>query len=300
MNQPAQRTGGLVQPRDAEVVVGGLRLHYLDWGTAGKPPLILLHGLTGNAHNFVWLAPRFVDRYHVLAFDVRGRGDSAPSPDGVYRLESLRDDLQGVVEALGLERISLIGISMGGLISIAYAGAHPDRVVGIALNDVGPDIDPRGLQRIFMSLVGAPSEFDDVTAAARWLRSAAGYLDALSEDDLIAFTRWGLRQTPAGTWVWKLDPAVRDIQLQLKHPSQIDLWGELGRIRCPVLIIRGETSDILSRETVAKMVATLPSAEVVEVPGIGHAPLLNEPVAVAALERFFGVTAGPKAMPLTP
>lgn len=295
MSQDPRPGAAAARPRDAEVVVDGLRLHYLDWGLAGQPPLILLHGLTGNAHNFDRIAARFADRYHVLAFDIRGRGESDRSPDGVYRLESYRDDLRGIVEALDLGPVGLIGISMGGIIALAFAGAFPDRVTRLALDDIGPDIDPRGLQRIFTALATAPAEFDDVATAAAWLRASAGYLDALSEDDLIEFTRWGLRQTPAGTWTWKLDPAVRDLQLQLKHPSQIDLWAALERITCPVLIIRGETSDILSRETVAKMIATLPAAEAVEVPGIGHAPILDEPEALVALDRFFAGEAGPAA-----
>ena len=289
MNQPVGQPP-IAQPRDATVLVNGLRLHYLDWGSAGKPPLILLYGLTGNAHNFDLIAPRFAERYHVLAFDVRGRGDSNRSPDGIYQLERYRDDLRGIVETLGLGRISLLGISMGGIISTAYAGAYPDAIERMALDDIGPDIDPRGLQRIFAYLTNAPAEFDDVAAAARWLRPAAGYLDAIGEEELLTFTRWGLRQTPAGRWTWKLDPAIRNLQLQLQHPSQIVLWDEWDRVACPVLVLRGETSDILSRETVAQMIARHPQTEVVEVPGIGHAPLLIEPAATAALDRFFGVT----------
>lgn len=285
---------GMPAARDAFVTTRGLKLHYLDWGTAGKPPLILLHGLTGNAHNFAAVAPRLVGQYHVLAFDVRGRGESDRSPDGVYQLEAYRDDLRGIVEALGLGPIGLIGISMGGLIAIAYAGAYPDGVTRLALDDIGPDIDPRGLQRIFTYLANAPAEFDDLTTAAHWVRSTAGYLDALSEAELIAATRWGMRQTLAGKWIWKLDPAVRDLRLQAAHPSQIVLWDEFAKIRCPVLIVRGATSDILSRATADRMVARRPRVEVVEVPGIGHAPLLTEPVAVAALDAFFGVSSAPE------
>ena len=155
MNQPVGQPP-IAQPRDATVLVNGLRLHYLDWGSAGKPPLILLHGLTGNAHNFDLIAPQFADRYHVLAFDVRGRGASDRSRDGIYQLERYRDDLRGIVETLGLGRISLLGISMGGIISIAYAGAYPDAIERIALDDIGPDIDPCVLQRIFSYLTNSP------------------------------------------------------------------------------------------------------------------------------------------------
>lgn len=282
-------------PRDAWVEANGLRLHYLDWGTAGRPPLVLLHGLTGNAHNFDQVAPRFIERYHVLAPDVRGRGDSDPSPDRVYQLEHYRDDLRAFIELLDLGPVSLLGISMGGLISIAYAGAYPDTVARIALDDIGPDIDPRGLQRIFTYLVGAPTEFDDIASAARWLQQAAGYFDEVNEAEMIEYTRWSLKQAPNGKWVWKLDPAIRDVQFQLKHPSQIVLWDEFAKIRCPMLILRGATSDVLKQETVAKMQAALPEVEAVEVPGIGHAPLLTEPESVAALDRFFGVGAGRNA-----
>ena len=141
-------TTGTIKATDRFVRVGDLNLHYLEWGQAGAPPVIMVHGLSGNAHAFDNLAPNFLPMYHVIAVDVRGRGDSDWAGDADYSNDAYVADLEGLRQALGFERISLVGTSLGGRISMTYAGAYPDRVERTVLNDIGPQIDPRGGNRI--------------------------------------------------------------------------------------------------------------------------------------------------------
>ena len=124
------------------ITINGLQLHYLDHGTPDKPPLLCVHGLTQNAHAFDGLAAHLTSHYHVRSLDVRGRGDSAWGPGIEYTPQTYVSDLAGFLEALKIERVTLIGTSMGGMISILYAGGYPDRVAKLVLNDIGPDIDP--------------------------------------------------------------------------------------------------------------------------------------------------------------
>ena len=115
----------LTQPTSTTLTVNGLRLHYLDWGNASAPPLVCVHGYTSSAQTFNVVARHVMDRAHVIAPDVRGHGESAWSPTGAYTYADQASDLAGFVDQLGLERFTLIGTSMGGIIAMTYAGAHP-------------------------------------------------------------------------------------------------------------------------------------------------------------------------------
>src|SRR5215472_1883560 len=128
-------------------VAGGVRLHYLDFGGKGKPVLVCIHGLTGNAHNFDALASHLSARYRVLSLDVRGRGDSAWGAPLDYNPQVYVSDLKEFLDALGIQRVNLLGTSMGGIISMMYAGGYPETVERLVLNDIGPEIDPTGLVR---------------------------------------------------------------------------------------------------------------------------------------------------------
>ena len=161
-------TTSTTKSTDRFVRVGNLNLHYLEWGQAGAPPVIMVHGLSGNAHAFDNLAPHFLPMYHVIAVDVRGRGDSDWAGDADYSNDAYVADLEGLRQALGFERISLVGTSLGGRISMTYAGAYPDRVERTALNDIGPQIDPRGGDRIAVSTREAVTSFASMDEVLAW------------------------------------------------------------------------------------------------------------------------------------
>ena len=153
---------------DRFVKVGDLNLHYLEWGGAGAPPVVMIHGLSGNAHAFDNLAPHFVPRYHIISVDVRGRGDSDWAADANYSNDAYVADLEGLRQALGFECMSLVGTSMGGRISLTYAGTYPDRVERTVLNDIGPEIYPRGGNRIATSTRDAVNTFETMEEVIAW------------------------------------------------------------------------------------------------------------------------------------
>ena len=156
------------QPHSTFLTVNGLRLHYFDWGNAGAPPVVCVHGYTSSAEAFNAPARHFQDRFHFIVPDVRGHGESAWSPTGAYQYSDQVSDLEGMVTQLGLERFTLIGTSMGGIIAMAYAGAHPERLARLVINDIGPDAEV-GSQRITQMVGDRPEVFatlEDAMATA--------------------------------------------------------------------------------------------------------------------------------------
>ena len=202
-------TTGTTTAVDGFVRVGALNLHYLEWGEAGAPPVIMVHGLSGNAHNFDNLAPYLATRYHVVSVDVRGRGDSDWAADANYSNDAYIADLEGLRQALGFERISLVGTSLGGRISMSYAGTYPDRVERTVLNDIGPDIDPRGGARIAESTRDAVTSFGTMDEVIAWHREQRVGFSSLGEADQRAFAGHAVKSLPGGGYTWKMDPAVR-------------------------------------------------------------------------------------------
>jgi len=267
------------------VSVNGIKLHYLDYGGADKPPLVCIHGFTGNAHNFDALAPHLIKKYHAMSLDVRGRGDSQWGPQTEYIPQQYLSDLAAMLDTLGISRVTLIGTSMGGMIVTLYGGGYPDRVERVVLNDIGPDADPAGIARISSYVGGAPEHFKDLNAVADYYRSIYPPVAKLPEAQLLDFVKWAVKPAGDGGLTWKMDPAIR---LPMRGPSArpFDLWVHYARFKAPVLIVRGAESDILSRRTCEKMRHSHPQTTLVEVPGVGHAPSLLEPESLAALKDF--------------
>lgn len=268
------------------VNVAGLKLHLLDHGTFGRPPLFCIHGLSGNAHNFDALALHLTPNWHVRALDVRGRGDSDWGTPGDYNVTTYVDDLIGLLDALRLQRVTLIGTSMGGIISMMFAGGYHERVERLVLNDIGPEVDPAGLGRISNYMTTAPSSFPNLEAVATYYRENYSYLGDVPHQQLLDFVRWSVRPAPDGSLVWKMDPAVRNMPRTGTAARPLDLWVPYTRITAPVLVVRGAESDVLSRATTNRMRIVQRRTTVVEIPGVGHAPTLLEPESLAALTSF--------------
>lgn len=275
--------------KDGFVKVGALKLHYLDYGGAGKPALVCIHGLTGNAHNFDPLAPDLARSYHALSFDVRGRGESGWGPPTEYLPQNYVKDLAGALDAMKIERCTLIGTSMGGIISIMYAGGWPERVERVVLNDIGPEIDPAGLARIAAYVGVAPDRFANLDEVAAYYRENYPPMAEMEQDALRESVKWSVKPAPDGTLTWKMDPAVRRPLRGGTAQQRLDLWVPFTRIACPILVVRGAISDILSPQTANQMHTTHANVEVVEIPGVGHAPSLVEPESLAALRKFLAL-----------
>jgi esterase len=265
-----------------------LKLHYLNWGNPGAPPMVCVHGFTSTAQSFNGLARRVQDRFHVVATDVRGHGESAWSPTGAYQYADQVRDLEQIVDQLGLEQFTLVGTSMGGIIVMAYAGAHPERVQRLVINDIGPDQEP-GSNRITGDVSSRPSSFGDVDEAITFAQRMQPFsMGQLNEDEQRELVKSRLRQTVDGRWTWRMDPAYIQQRVALGPPPRPNLWDALPRITCPTLVIWAADSDVLSGQQAQRMVEVLPHGELVAVPGMVHAPTLREPVAVDALDRFLG------------
>jgi pimeloyl-ACP methyl ester carboxylesterase len=280
-------TTTLVEPTSQQVTVNGLRVHYLEWGHAEAPAMVCVHGYTSSAQAFNAPARRFQDRFHIIAPDVRGHGESAWSPTAAYQYDDQVGDLAALVEHLGLDRFVLIGTSMGGIIAMAYAGAHPARLRRLVLNDIGPDIEG-GSQRITAMVSSRPEEFATLDDAMAHRRQASPIVANRSVEDQRELALGVLRQRPDGRWAWKMDPAYIEQRVRHGAPRRPALWPALQRVPWPTLVVWGTESDVLSEAQARRMVEVLPHGELVAVPGVGHAPTLVEPVVLAALERFLG------------
>jgi esterase len=276
-----------VQPVSKTLKVNDLALHYLEWGEAEAPPIVCVHGYTGSADAFSALARHLQDRHRILALDVRGHGESAWSRAGAYSYADQAGDLAEFAARLGLERFVLIGTSMGGIIAMAYAAEHADRLSGLVINDIGPDTEA-GSQRI-TGLVGSrPDEFATLEEAMAYRREVSPIVAGRSAEDQRELALGVLRRRPDGRWVWKMDPTYIEQRVKRGAPARPALWPALQILPCPTLVVWGAESDVLSEAQARRMVDVLPRGELVEVAGIGHAPTLVEPVVLAALDRFLG------------
>lgn len=272
-----------MEPRDREITLGGLRFRYLEWGNAGASPLILLHGFTGHARTWDHVAAPLAERFRVLALDQRGHGGSDWAADGDYTIKAMAGDLEAFADALCPGPFTLVGLSMGGRVSIAYAGAHPGRVERLVLVDIGPEIAPEGLARIKTMVSSVPEEFASEVEAYRLLRAAA---PRYSEPLLRHRVRHALKPLPDGRLTWKYDKILRS-QAREGSRDTPDLWPDLARIACPTLIVRGIESDVLSTAIAKRMLETLRDGRLVETPDAGHTVPGDQPEAFLAALRTF-------------
>ncbi len=269
----------------------GLTLHARDYRAAdglARLPVICLHGLTRNGKDFEALAPWLAARLRrVLTVDVRGRGLSDWDPKADYRLPTYADDVARLLDSLGYARGVFVGTSMGGLITMELAATRPDLVAAAVINDVGPVLAEAGLKRI-ASYVGQKPEvtsWADAEAYVRWQNGHA--LPHYSDADWAAMARRLFRERD-GRVALDYDP---DISKPFADaPLMIDPWDRWhalveGR---PVLVLRGGESDLLAPDVAARMVEGHSDAALRLVPGVGHAPMLDEPAALAAIEEFLG------------
>ncbi|MBX9813843.1 MAG: alpha/beta hydrolase [Proteobacteria bacterium SG_bin5] len=272
-----------------------LRLHARDYAPLGaenaapRPPILCLPGLTRNARDFDQLAPRLsAAGWRVLALDLRGRGESAYARDPMSYVPLVYvQDVEALLEHLGVDCYVAIGTSLGGIVTMLLAGAAHERLAGAVLNDVGPEVEPAGLARI-RGYVGRSSSWPTWVHAARALAEVnAGVYPDFALSDWIALAKRLYRISSSGRIVLDYDMKIAEPFRLPGNEAGPDMWRALDQLKdVPVAIVRGERSDILSAETAARMVAELPQAELTTVPRTGHAPTLDEPEAVAAIERL--------------
>ena len=264
----------------------GVKLHYRDYdGNRDRPPILCIPGLTRNARDFEPVADRFAGDWRVIAIDLRGRGGSAFDPDpSNYPPMVYVADILKMLDQLGIADAVFVGTSLGGICTMALALGHNERIAGALLNDIGPEIDRAGVERI-AGYVGKPSRFaswdeaiDQVSA-----RNLDVYPD-YSRADWDRFVRRMAREDGSSV-VFDYDMAIAgNFESAASAPDIWPLYQALdGR---PVTILRGELSDLLSADVATRMASELSHVELVTVPRVGHAPSLDEPESLAAIDRL--------------
>ena len=272
----------------------GLTLFARDYAPGpgvARPPVISIHGLTRNSADFEAIAPLLAQSgRRVLAVDVRGRGLSDRAPDPMtYMPDVYARDMLALMEQAGIDRAVFIGTSMGGLITMALTAMRPKAVVAAILNDIGPEVAPEGLARI-AAYSGQPVEIGswaDAVAYAKRINAVA--FPHYTEPDWDAFARRIFRQQADGEIALDYDPdiavPIRAAGAKALVPNLWPMFRRLAKKR-PTLLVRGANSDLLSADIAARMKKAAPTMAYVEVPGIGHAPMLDEADAKAAIFEF--------------
>lgn len=267
----------------------GLRLHYRDFaGRGDRPAILCIPGLTRNVRDFEGLAARLAGEWRMVCVSLRGRGESAYAKDPLsYVPLTYLQDLEVLIEELALARIVSVGTSLGGLLTMLLSATHSGLLAGAVLNDIGPSIEPGGIDRI-KAYVGKGGNWPTWMHAARDVaaNNAAAYPD-YDTADWLRMTKQLCRITNAGRIVWDYDARIAEPFRLPNAEAGVDLWPAFDSLAgVPVLSLRGELSDVLTAKTQAEMARRLPTLTAVEVPRVGHAPTLDEPVAVAAIDAL--------------
>ena len=264
----------------------GVKLHYRDYdGNRDRPPILCIPGLTRNARDFEPLADRFAGDWRVIAIDLRGRGGSAFDPDpSNYKPMVYVADILKMLDQLGIADAVFVGTSLGGICTMALALGHNERIAGALLNDIGPEIDRAGVERI-AGYVGKTSRFASWDEAIDQVssRNLDVYPD-YSRADWDRFVRRMAKEDGLAV-VFDYDMAIAgNFESAASAPDIWPLYQALdGR---PVAILRGELSDLLSADVATRMASELSDVELVTVPRVGHAPSLDEPESLAAIDRL--------------
>jgi pimeloyl-ACP methyl ester carboxylesterase len=282
-NAPATQQQGA--PRAAAFTSGyvqaaGLKLHYLDYGTAGRPPMICLHGGAAHGHWFDFVAPAFTADYHVRAFDQRGHGDSDRGPATEYTYERYAADLAEVVEKMNLRDFVLVGHSMGGMVSVTYAATYPGRVAKLVVIDsllrmTDERVNAlRGIGNREGSSYASHEEFKD-----RFRLRPAGTTAAPAVVRHLA--QYGAQASADGRWRHKFD---RNVYATREPWEGVPFW---QRIRIPTLVVKGALSPRISPEILAEIKAACPQAEFAEIANSDHHVTLDNPADCAQAMRAF-------------
>ena len=260
-------------------MINGVRLHFLESGRAGTPAVCFLHGGAAHAHWFDAVTPAFADRFHVVALDQRGHGESEWVEPPAYGTEDFVADLMGLMDTMGWARMTLVGHSMGGHNAMTFAAWHPERVEALVIVDSRPVIPPDRLE--FMHARGrrlprVHTSEDSAVASFRLLPR-----ETLADPGLLAhIARAGLARRNGG-WGWRFDPATHGAR------QPVDAWPLLGRITAPTLVARAALSPILPAEMAERLQASIPRASLVTIPEAYHHLTLDNPAAfTAALSAF--------------
>jgi len=266
----------------------GLRLHYRDYaGAADKPPILCLHGLTRNSRDWTEFAERYSPGFRVLALEFRGRGgsDYDPVPQR-YNPVTYAGDVIELLDQLAVDQAIFAGTSLGGLVTMTTAAMAAQRIFATIMNDVGPDVDVEGVNRI-LTYVGNDRRFGSWDEAADAIAANYGAsFERYTHDDWVKMAKRNCREEN-GEVRFDYDMAIAEPFKTTGPTPNVDLW-PFFRVLAekPLLVVRRAKSDLLTEATARRMQQVAPHMKLVVVPAVGHAPELNEPEAVAAIDDF--------------
>lgn len=267
----------------------GLKLYYRDYaGPNDKPPVLCLHGLTRNSRDFAPLAKTLAGDWRVIVPEMRGRGNSEYAKDtSTYTPPTYIKDVEALLAELGIEKFVAIGTSMGGLMTMLMAAKDASRIVAAVLNDIGPEIDPTGLAHI-AGYVGQGRSFDTWMHAANSLRETHGAsFPDYSIDTWLEMAKRTMVLGQNGRLVLDYDMGIADPFKSANDAPQPDLWPAFKALSdTPTLLVRGELSNLLTEQTQSRMARVHGNLRTVTVPRVGHAPMLDEPESLAAIQAL--------------
>ena len=269
---------------------GTHRMQFTEWGDAANPRVLLcVHGLTRCGRDFDDLAQAMADHYRVVCPDVAGRGRSDWLPDpGLYSLPQYAADMLTLIAALAPQQLDWVGTSMGGLIGMGIAASAASPIRRLVLNDVGPVLTAISLKRIGQYLGNAP-RFDSYAQIEGFVRAVSPGFGPLTDAQWQHLTTHVIRRADDGKFEFLYDPAIAVSYVDALIASggeDIDFWPLYDMIACPTLLLRGASSDLLTPETAAAMTQRGPRAQLIEIPGVGHAPTLMAPAQIDSVRRF--------------
>jgi pimeloyl-ACP methyl ester carboxylesterase len=263
------------------------RMAYTEWGDHHNPRvLVCVHGLTRNGRDFDALAEAMSAHYRVICPDVVGRGKSSRLRDPAgYQIPQYVSDMVTLIARLGVERVDWVGTSMGGLIGMALASQDGTPIRKLLLNDVGPVITVEALQRI-ATYVGADPTWPTFQDMLTYVKLISAPFGNLTEAQWWHLTETSVAQRPDGRWGFLYDPQIGTPFREAFVDKDIDLWPIYDQVRCPTLVMRGAESDLLTREVWLAMGERGPRAELLEIAGVGHAPMFLDEDQISVARNF--------------
>ncbi len=264
------------------------RMAYTEWGDPANPQvLVCVHGLSRNGHDFDDLSRAMAGSHRIVCPDIvgRGRSDWLRDPSG-YGVPQHVADMMVLIARLDVEAVHWLGTSMGGLIGMVLASLPGTPVSRLLLNDVGPVVSAESIRRIG-EYIGRAPKFSGLDDAERYIRAVSAPFGALNDAQWRALTVSSVRPMADGGLEMIYDPAIADSFHRATAGGVVDLWPMLDRVRCPTRVVRGELSDLLSTEVAQAMTARGPHPDLVEVSGVGHAPMFMDEAQIAIAREFF-------------
>lgn len=266
------------------------QMAYVEWGVADNPQvLVCVHGLTRNGRDFDFLAQALAADYRVVCPDVVGRGKSDwLSNKSLYVMPQYCADLTTLLARLNVETVDWLGTSMGGLIGMALAAQPGSPIRRLILNDAGPVVSAVSLARIG-DYLGSSPRFDSIEQAEAYVRAVSAPFGPHTDAQWRHLTVHAVREAADGKIEFRYDPGIAQVYQQgqqLSGGKDVELWPLFDAITCPTLLLRGEQSDLLTPQTAQAMTQRGPRAQLVEIPGVGHAPTLMNEAQIAPVRDF--------------